>query len=368
MALQGDLQSFALPDVLRLLAGTSKTGRLAVVADDRTGDVWLKDGGIVAGAVSSSPHASEASDVVFELLRFERGSFTFEDGEEPAEAGTSSSVDEAIGQAEELVREWHEVEAVVPSVESWITLVPEIEGDHTTVSADHWRLLAIVAGGCTVRDLGDRFEHTDLAASRQVKELVEAGLVVLGDPPADRPAPSQAQVADAPAQAAPAPADHDDLSVLRADDGPVVLESSEDALLPEPLPGEGTSFEGDLADMAPVDRRYEADETDEGDAFDAFEAAEPAAAGTAEADPFGDPEPADPPVEDAPAAEADDPFAADDPFGNDDFFGSSPDPGSSEEVSADPLDSTPSTDAASAAAAEGDDDDSRGALLNFLSR
>jgi hypothetical protein len=162
------------------------------------------------------------------------------------------------------------------------------------------------------------------------------------------------------------------LSVLRADDGPVVLESSEDALLPEPLPGEGTSFEGDLADMAPVDRRYEAGEVDEGDAFEAFEAAEPAEAGfaetSAEEDPFADAGAGGSTEDDAPRAEADDPFAADDPFGNDDFFGSSPDQGSSEEVSADPLDSTPSTDAASAAAVEGDDDDSRGALLNFLSR
>jgi broad specificity phosphatase PhoE len=387
VALQGDLQSFALPDVLRLLAGTSKTGRLGVTGAERTGDVWLRDGQIVAGAVSSSPHATDPADVVFELLRFESGSFAFEDGLEPAEAGEPTSVDDAISRAEELVREWDEVEAVVPSVHSWVSFVAEIEGDSTTISAEHWRTLAVIGGGMTVRDLGDHFQQTDLAASRRVKALVEAGLVQLGDAPEDRPE----RVAAAPE---PTAVEHDDLSVLRADDGPVVLETSEDALLPEPLPGEGTSFEGDLDDMASVDgRRFD----DHPEATDLAGSDEPTAFGSEATDfretaaeeaapepgdfaPYG--EPAAPAASEdpfasfstEPAAEASDPPPADltetdpfsnDPFSNNDFFGA-PSGNASEEVGDDPLDSTPSSDAAAGAAAEGDDSD-RGALLDFLS-
>ena len=70
MALQGDLQSFALNDVLRLLAGTSKSGRLAVAGSDRKGDLWLDGGRIAGGDVSSAPYATEVVDVVLELLRF----------------------------------------------------------------------------------------------------------------------------------------------------------------------------------------------------------------------------------------------------------------------------------------------------------
>ncbi|NLD77848.1 MAG: DUF4388 domain-containing protein [Acidimicrobiales bacterium] len=402
MALQGDLQSFALPDVLRLLAGTSKSGRLGVSGVDRTGDVWLRDGQIVGGAVSSSPHATEPAEVVFELLRFESGSFAFEDDEAPDDPSDPTAVDDAIGSAEELVREWHEVEAVVPSVQSWVSFVAEIEGETATVSAEHWRTLAVIGSGLTVRDLGDHFEQTDLAASRRVKALVEAGLVELGDAPEDRPERNEAS-------AAPAAVEHDDLSVLRADDGPVVLETSEDALLPEPLPSAGTSFEGDLADMAPVDGRRFESESPAGDSvgesatdsdFAGFEPQEtsidevppysfddqaqaapaPAPEASEEFVPYGAEEPAHDPFEAfgpdpaAPAAPAvadapddDDPFG-NDPFGNDDFF-SAPAGNANEEVGDDPLDSTPSSDAAAGAAgavAEGDDTD-RGALLNFLS-
>lgn len=401
MALQGDLESFALPDVLRLLAGTSKTGRLGVIGAERSGDVWFRDGQIVGGVVSSSRHATAASDVVFELLRFDEGTFAFEDGEEPTEPVDATPVDQAIEQAQDLLREWAEVEAVVPSTESWVTLTPEIEGDATTVSAHHWRLLASVAGGLTVRELGDRFEQTDLAACRSVKELVEAGLVDLGSAPEGRSEPVEASI--------PAAEDRepDDLSVLRADDGPVVLEASDDALLPEPLPGEGTSFEGDLADMASVDGRS-FDSSDGGDpepapgAFDSFPAYTPSEPEPVSSygyqgtepppyepatgfEPAGDhgtsPAPEftleDPPaIAEAPAADdvAPTPALAPSPFDDDeqpdtfgdDFFGSPARSDAHEEVGDDPLASTPSTDAGSGAGDEGDDAD-RGALLNFLS-
>ena len=396
MALQGDLQSFALPDVLRLLAGTSKTGRLGVTGAERSGDVWLRDGQIVAGAVSSSPHANDAADVVFELLRFDSGNFAFEDDEAPAAASDPTAVDVAIGQAEELVREWNEVEAVVPSVHNWVSFVAEIEGDSTTITADHWRTLAVIGSGLTVRDLGDHFEQTDLAASRRVKALVEAGLVELGDAPPDAPE----RVVSAPVAAPVAAAvvdEHDDLSVLRADDGPVVIETSEDALLPEPLPSAGTSFEGDLDDMTSVDgRRFDESETSPAgfgdsdpepppyaaESFSPYTTEEVTSASTDPASLYGDEPAVDPfeafgpdpaagvgqpePAPAAAAASDADPFGDGDPFGSDDFFGSG---GSTQEVGDDPLDSTPSNAAdggGAGAAAEGDDSE-RGALLDFLS-
>src|SRR5919106_1274303 len=47
LALQGTLDTFSLPDVLRLLATTAKTGRLRIDGDRGQGSVWLRDGSIV---------------------------------------------------------------------------------------------------------------------------------------------------------------------------------------------------------------------------------------------------------------------------------------------------------------------------------
>ncbi|MCU1354877.1 MAG: hypothetical protein JWM89_295 [Acidimicrobiales bacterium] len=248
MALQGDLSSFALPDVLRLLAGTAKSGCLEISAAATTGEVWLRDGGVVGGAISTSPHALSPADVVFELLRLPEGSFVFDEGEEIDDVDVTS-VEDTLNAAEALVSDWIDVESVVPSMDAWITFAPDID-DEITVSTDQWRALAILGNGGSVRDLADSMELTDLTASRLVKGLVEGGMALLR---ADDGYADGTELDDRPfATDAYSPADeiddhddhddHDDLDVLRADDRPVMLESNDDALLPEPLPGEGVSY------------------------------------------------------------------------------------------------------------------------------
>ena len=119
------------PILPRLLAGTGKSGCLEVTGTSRSGEVWLGDGAIVAGVVSDAPHATEPSDVLFELLRLAEGHFVFDDGAELADEhrGEPVAVDEALGDAQALVERWADIEAVVPSMDAWLSLVPELAGD-----------------------------------------------------------------------------------------------------------------------------------------------------------------------------------------------------------------------------------------------
>ena len=57
MALQGTLDTFALPDVLRLLAATKKTGRLRITGGRGTGSVWATAGEICGVEATHAPHA-----------------------------------------------------------------------------------------------------------------------------------------------------------------------------------------------------------------------------------------------------------------------------------------------------------------------
>ncbi len=52
MALQGDLSSFAISDVLHLLANATKSGGLEVSSPPVSGEVWLHSGQITGGMVS----------------------------------------------------------------------------------------------------------------------------------------------------------------------------------------------------------------------------------------------------------------------------------------------------------------------------
>ncbi|MEZ5180775.1 MAG: DUF4388 domain-containing protein [Acidimicrobiales bacterium] len=354
MALQGDLKSFALPDVLRLLAGTGKSGVLEVAGPGVSGELALHEGSIVRGGVSSAPHAGEASDVLFELLRLDEGGFAFAEGDQPGhEAATD--VESALAAAESLVAEWAEVETVVPSMDAWISLVAEAGEDGVHLSADQWRAVAAIGGGGNARDLADALGTTDLAACRVVKDLAGLELVdvrlshaavsapmdddrfePLGHHEELEPevAPDGYDAYDAfEALDGPAMTELEDLVV---EDRPVVLEESDDALLPEPLPGEGVAYEGsDLTGV--VDGRHI---------------------------PAGDAAVADLPVDDAFAAfdlpEAPEPAAHHDAVMEEGLGGATPfSPAEAPVESADETSADPE--------AHEDGDDERGSLLKFLS-
>lgn len=245
MALQGDLKSFALPDVLRLLAGAAKSGQLQVAGVAGSGELLLREGAIASASTSVSPRSVDPSDVVYELLRLEDGSFSFEEGE-VADLGQEVDVDATIAAAEALVEEWTEIEAVVPSMDAWVSLAPELEADEVTVTAERWRALAAVGGGGNVHDLAAALELSDLAASREVVELVGAGLAVVRATHGYQPPRVELDDFEGLDDVDDSLGDPiTDLHELGAEDRPVVMEDREDALLPEPLPGEGVAYEGE---------------------------------------------------------------------------------------------------------------------------
>ena len=184
MALQGTLETFALPDVLRLLASTRKTGRLRLTGSAGSGSLWLADGAIVASEASRAPLAHSPSDVLFELLRFKEGDFVFDDEDTSAEAGEPADVEGALSSAEEMLDEWKSIEAVVPSLDGWVSLRAELPTDEVTLDGARWQQVVAVAGGATVGQLGEVLGLAELPVSRTVKELVELGLVEIGEAPA----------------------------------------------------------------------------------------------------------------------------------------------------------------------------------------
>jgi Domain of unknown function (DUF4388) len=281
VALQGTLETFALPDVLRLLASTKKTGRLHLTGSHGSGSVWLADGEIVSSEATHEPMAAAASEVVFELLRFKEGEFVFDADASAPEAGPPADVEETLASAESMLEEWKTIEAVVPSLAGWVSLVPELPGSEITIDGQRWSQLVAVGGGITVGGLGERLSLGELPASRTVKELLELGLVSLADAPDGAPAfvdttPTPVSFEPTPIapdpiesisfEAAGAAPDAPFLSVV--DDPPSGLGSFD----PGALVIEPPSFGASLTDPAP-DQTAAAPQSDEDDLTDAAEIA-----------------------------------------------------------------------------------------------
>lgn len=181
MALQGTLDTFALPDVLRLLASTKKTGRLVITGARGNGSVWVDGGSVVGTEASGAMHDADAVAILFELLRFGGdGSFTFEAGTTSPEPASARAVEPLLIDAERQLAEWREIEAVVPSMDAWITLVDELAAAEITVSAERWKRVVAIGSGATVSAVAQALRLGELDVCRGVKELVELGLAEVG--------------------------------------------------------------------------------------------------------------------------------------------------------------------------------------------
>jgi hypothetical protein len=201
LALQGTLDTFSLPDVLRLLATTSKTGRLRIEGDRGQGSVWLDQGNVVAAAADRAVEGTPTDEVVFELLRFDSGSFAFDADDRATGGGRAEGVEDTLRRATSLLNEWSELEAVVPSLAHHVNLAGDLSADEVTIDADRWRSVVAVAAGRTVGELASELGLTELGVSRAVRDLVELGVADVGPPGAGAPRRTEAP-AEAPRRAA----------------------------------------------------------------------------------------------------------------------------------------------------------------------
>lgn len=222
MALQGTIETFALPDVLRLLSSTKKTGCLRLDGGRGSGNLWVDSGSIVGGESSASPHAATADEVLFELLRFKDGDFLFDADADVQIKHSPADVEATLEAAEQMLEEWATIEAVVPSLDHFVALAPSLKGPEVVVSADRWKTIVAVAGGTSVGALGDVLELGELPVSRNVKELVELGLVTVEEPRAGSTAPPRsASAPTADSEQAPVLSLAPDMEGAPLDEGPV---------------------------------------------------------------------------------------------------------------------------------------------------
>ncbi len=240
MALSGTLDTFALPDVLRLLGSTQKSGRLRVTGDRGSGSVWVDSGQVVATELTSL-NSLEPTDieVVFGLLRFTAGSFTFEADAVAPNAGSPMAMEPILGAAENMLAEWRSIEEIVPSLDVWVGLSAELNGPDVMIDATRWRCIAAIGSGAQVGSVAELLHMNEIDSCRVVKELVELGLVELVEEPAAAPALSEPILTEEPATS-PILADTSLPSEAPADVVPVMDDYS-DPVTAEPI-GESPSF------------------------------------------------------------------------------------------------------------------------------
>jgi hypothetical protein len=220
VALQGTLDTFALPDVLRLLAATKKTGRLRITGGRGTGSVWVSSGEVEAIDATHAPHATGAVDALFELLRFEDGAFTFDAEATHEDPGPPTDVEILLAQAESLLAEWRDIEAVVSSMDAWVTLRSTLPMPEVVIDQQRWTTIVAIGAGATVRRIGDELCLAELPISRAIKELAEVELVDIADAPPAGAVPSSNGIAPPASRPLAAPKAEKPAKVARVEAAP----------------------------------------------------------------------------------------------------------------------------------------------------
>ncbi len=183
MALSGTLDTFSLPDVMRLLASTTKSGRLRVSGPRESGSVWFADGDVADAELSGNlTNQPTFADVLFSFLRWETGSFTFEDDVHTDSTSSPQPTDAVLSQAEAMLVEWREIEKVVPSMELHVSLCRELSGPDVMVDAERWRGIAAVGSGSRVVEVARRLELNEVDSCRLIKDLIEVSLIEISEP------------------------------------------------------------------------------------------------------------------------------------------------------------------------------------------
>jgi hypothetical protein len=189
LSLQGSLDAFALSDVLRLLAATGKTGCLSVDGDGGRGNVWINEGALVGAEADRAPATVPFDEVIFELLRFTRGSFSFRTVEMLPEGDQATQglpepldIESTLRRAVQLLEEWRSLEPVVPSLSHRVAMRPQLTGEHVTVDARIWPVVVAVAPGRSVGELAGSLGLGELGVGRLVSHLVELGVVIVEPP------------------------------------------------------------------------------------------------------------------------------------------------------------------------------------------
>ncbi len=158
---------------------------------------------MVDAAADRAMDGTPSEEVMFELLRFETGSFAFDADDRAVDSSSPQDVEDLLRKASSLLSEWSELEAVVPSLAHQVTLATDLSSDEVTIDADRWRSVVAVASGRTVGELASTLGLTELGVSRTVRDLVELGVADI-DAPGAIPDPPRLAETELPRRA-PAP-------------------------------------------------------------------------------------------------------------------------------------------------------------------
>ena len=243
MAIEGPLRELGIHDVFQLLDLSRKTGVLTVASGLRRnrGQVYFEDGAIIYASIQTNPHPlgsllvrtgllsaadvrrardmqragdgrrlgeilvaigavspgelerqvrSQVEEVVFEVMSWDEGHFSFVEGplEDVAADATTVRVPTSslLLEGARRIDEWSRIEKTIPHVGVIPVLaVPNGDGGLVELQSTDWKVLALTDGVRSIRTIAQQLGTSEFDVAKTVFGLHAAGLVGLQLRPSD---------------------------------------------------------------------------------------------------------------------------------------------------------------------------------------
>lgn len=198
--LSGNLELFALADVLRFVARSGATGAVNIYRPSEGGRILLADGEVVGASVETF-EAQDLDGVVEAGLRLlDGGAGEFALDIEDVEGPTRETVEEFLSAIKRRRGEWKKIVAAVGSVDEPMHVGAHVPDGVTeiTLSALEWQLAVAADGHRSLREVANDLGTSPFAAAQALLAMSNAGLLSLpgtgvveaaDDDDGDEPAP-----------------------------------------------------------------------------------------------------------------------------------------------------------------------------------
>jgi hypothetical protein len=175
MSLQGTLADFSVADLFQLLGLGQRTGCLKLEHETEQGEVYFKEGYIVAAKGSRQ----EAEDAVYHFFSWSTGRFVFENDKSPLRENMMIDWQNLILEAARRNDELSEVKKTIPDGNAILTLIDEGQSniDAIKLNNDDLKVLSLINGKRTVDEVIAKSSMDNVEASKTLASLIKANLI-----------------------------------------------------------------------------------------------------------------------------------------------------------------------------------------------
>jgi len=195
--LSGNLDLFALADVLRFVARSGATGAVNIYRPAEGGRILLSEGEVVGASVEDFEAADSDGLIEAGLRLLDGGGGDFALDIEDVDGPVRLSVEDFLKTIARRRVEWRKIVAAVGSLDDPLYFQPQLPDGATevTLSPLEWQIAVHSDGQRSLRDIAHEVGTSDFSVATAVLAMSNAGLLSL--PGADHSAVEDADEADA---------------------------------------------------------------------------------------------------------------------------------------------------------------------------